>query len=229
VIRVAAILFTLALCGCAGRATVHVTSLDTKKITATGPLVVRASPDECYFWVNERHELCVAMRSANASLAGKRFEREFALSLVLDGPPAGSARQYSVGRRAMRARARAGFSHTRSASLSGVVLIMDYGADKLRGRFRLIAKQQTYSVLTGWKGDHRVLFVGEFDAVSNRSAGEKILARSEAEGMGRGAAPVKSLSQNCVAPASCRCFHGLEARATPVIGIGSKPVPVGGR
>ena len=31
---------------------------------------------------------------------------------------------------------------------------------------------------------------------------------------------VNRLSQNRVAPASCRCVHGLEARATPVVGIG---------
>ena len=189
--RIASLFYLIALSGCAGRATVYTTSLDTKKIGAAGPLVVRMSPDQCYFWLNEKQELCVAMRSVNPSLAGRRFEREFVLSLVLDEPPAGSVRQYSAGRRTMRARVRAGYSHTRAASLSGVVLVWDYGMNKLRGRFRLIAKQQAYSVLTGWRGDQRMLFVGEFNAVSNRVAGEEILRRTEEDGMERVPAPAK--------------------------------------
>ncbi|MGB2988113.1 MAG: hypothetical protein WBE26_19775 [Phycisphaerae bacterium] len=184
-IVVAVILWVLVLTGCSGRAVVHMIPLGAKKISMTSPLVVRVSPDECYFWLNEKQDLCVAMRATNVSLIGKRFEREFVLSLVLDGPPAGSARQYRVGRRVMRARGRAGYSHTRSASLAGIVGVWDYGKGKLRGRFRLAAKQQSYSVLTGWKGDRRVLFVGEFIAAANREMGERILVRTEEDGMAR--------------------------------------------
>ena len=191
-ISAAATLGAIGPLGCAGHASVHVASLDARKLTATEPLVVRFHPDECYFWVNERGELCVAMRSKKTSLLGRRFARDFVMSLVLDETPAGPARQYAVGRRVMRARVSAGYAHSRSASLSGVVLLWNYGGDKLRGRFRITAKQQAYSVLTGWKGDQRVLFVGEFMALSNRNAGEKILLHTEEDGMERPAAASKS-------------------------------------
>lgn len=175
----------LFLMGCAGHGSVHMIPLGPKPIKMTGPLIVPVAPKESYYWVNEQQELCVAMRTKRHSLLGARFEREFILSLVLDGLPAGSARYYRVGRRALRAKTRAGFTHTRSASLSGTAVVWDYGRASLHGRFRLTAKQQSYSVLTGWHGDRRVLFVGEFTAVADQAAGERILARTEEDGMAR--------------------------------------------
>lgn len=156
-----------------------------KKISATAPLVQRITPDECYYWVNEKNELCLAMRAADWSILGDRFEREFILSLVLEGLPAGRARDYRVFRRTFRARGRAGYRYTRAASLAGIVGVWDYGRRKIQGRFRLSAKHQTYSILTGWGGDKGVLIVGEFTAVPDRGAGEKILAQTEERGMER--------------------------------------------
>lgn len=173
------------LMGCAGQGSVHMIPLGPKAIKMTGPLIVAVAPKEAYYWVNDQQELCVAMRTRTHSLFGKRFEREFVLSLVLEGLPAGSARYYGVGRRGLRAKTRAGFIHTRSASLSGTAVVWDYGRASLHGRFRLTAKQQSYSVLRGWHGDRRVLFVGEFTAVADRGSGERILASSEEDGMAR--------------------------------------------
>ncbi len=187
-----------ALCGivlasCSGRASLHMVPLGPKPIRMTGPLVIHVSPDECYYWVNDKQDVCVAMRASNTSLLGKHFEREFLASIVLDGQPAGPARYYRAGRRTLRARERDGFGHTRFASLEGIVVIWDSGAGGLAGRFRLTVKQQAYSVLTGWRGDRRVLFVGEFTAVADRRAGRKILARTEEDGMARAPAPPKPI------------------------------------
>lgn len=184
------------LVGCAGRASVHMVPLSAKKISMTHPLVVRVDPDQCYFFVSDNNELCIAMRHSKGAMLGKRREREFILSLVLDSPPAGPARQYKIGQRAMRARTRAGYAHTRSASLRGNAVIWDYGKTKLRGRFRLAAKQQSYSVLAGWKGDHQVLFVGEFVAVHDRKKSEAILTRTEQDGMTRPPARAKPIPIN---------------------------------
>lgn len=175
----------LPLTGCAGGASLHMIPLSTKKISMTRPLVIQVKPEECYYWVSEKQTLAVAMRLRERSLLGARYEREFVLSLMLDGLPASRSRAYRVGRRAMRARDRAGYSHTRSASLLGLVTVWDYGRPRLRGRFRITTKQQSYSVLTGWTGDRRVLFVGEFAAVLDRAAGEKILEQTEKDGMAR--------------------------------------------
>lgn len=183
----------IALASCSGRASIYMVPLGPKPIRTAGPLVIHVSPDECYYWVNDEQDVCVAMRAGNASPLGKRFQREFLASLVLDGQPAGPARYYRAGRRTLRARETAGYTHTRAASLGGIIVIWDYGTGKLAGRFRLTAKQQAYSVLTGWRGDRRVLFIGEFTAIMGRRAGRKILARTEEDGMARAPAPPKPI------------------------------------
>ena len=173
------------LTGCHGRASVHVIPLDGRKISRTKPLIERITPRECYFWSNEKGELCIAMRSFRGSILGERFEKETIASFALGDPPAGSARNYAVSRRTARVVSDAGLSHTRAASLSGIVTVWNYGGDTLRGRFRFSAKQQAYSVLVGWGADSRVLFMGEFTAVCDRQAGEKILERTQEQGMER--------------------------------------------
>ncbi len=183
--RAAVSLCALSAAGCAGHASIHVVPLGSRNISATKPLVVRIEPDECYYWVNQQQQLCVAMRQAKGSLWGKRFEQEFLVSLVLDGLPAGSTRNYRVGRRTVRSRYNEGFHHTRSASLTGIAAIWDFGKRNLQGRFRLIASRQDYSVLTGWRGKRRVLLVGEFTAVPDTGAGRTILEDTEEGAMSR--------------------------------------------
>lgn len=179
------VLVTLVLTGCAGRASVHIVSIGGKRLSATSPLVVKVSPDECYFWLSDNDELCVAMRQASGSILGKQHEREFILSMILDGPPAGPARHYRLNRYSVRIKGRNGFVYTRAASLAGEAIVWDYDTDHLRGRFRMVAKHQTYSILTGWRGDARVLIVGEFSARRDAQAGKEILVRTEEEGMER--------------------------------------------
>lgn len=171
--------------GCAGRATVHMIPLGAKRIDTTAPLTVRVSPGECYFWVNEQEELCLAMRSHSRSIFGRRFENEFLMSFVAKGLPAGSGRDYRMDRRTARVTHDAGYGHTRSSSLSGILAVWDYRRNQLRGRFRFTAKQQSYSVLSGWSGNNAVLLVGEFMAVGNEAAGKELLQRTEEGSMSR--------------------------------------------
>ncbi len=179
-------LVAVALIGsCAGRASVHLIPTGPTPIPTAGPLLIELSPKECYFWIDDDGRLLLAMRAHHASLWGSGFEREFILSLVLKKVPAGSARYYRATRRTMRARYRHGLGHTRAASLTGSVLVSDFGTSRMKGRFRIKAKQQSYFVLTGWGRDALVLFVGEFAAVENRIHGERILARTEESGMER--------------------------------------------
>jgi len=185
-IAAATAMTVLTSAGCAGRATVHMIPLGAKRIDTTAPLIVRVSPDRCYFWVNEQEELCIAMRRFSGSIFGKRFEKEFLLSLVTKGLPAGSGREYRMDRRTARMTHDMGFRHTRSASLSGILAIWNYRQDQLlRGRFRFTAKEQSYSVLKGWNGNDAVLVVGEFMAVEDRARGERLLSRTEQGAMGR--------------------------------------------
>jgi len=173
------LLLSILVSGCTGRAEINFVPLGTKRIDTTTPLIVSVAPDECYFWVNEQEELCMAMRSLSRSIFGKRFEKEFVLSLVARGLPAGGAREYRVDRRTARMTRDAAYVHSRSTSLSGILTVWDYRRNRLRGRFRFTTKEQSYSVLKGWSGNHAVFVVGEFTAVHNQAAGERLLAQTE--------------------------------------------------
>lgn len=162
----------------------HIIPLGDRKISASEPLTVTIHPTKCYYWVNDDGRLCLAMRAFHGSILGPLREKETLISLVLDEPPAGTAKDYRVNRDTYRARLRAGFRHVRSASMSGIVGVWDYGQRRIRGRFRLTVRQESYSVLTGWSGDVRALVLGEFTARPNRPRGESIRTRTE-EGASR--------------------------------------------
>ncbi|MFQ5590950.1 MAG: hypothetical protein ACE5HE_07300, partial [Phycisphaerae bacterium] len=106
--------------GCAGHATVVIVPLGVKKISTAAPLTRRLTPDECYYWVNDKEQLCVAMRNDRSSLLGAACRRGCSLSLILGEPPAGSTRNYRMNKRTLRARVQRGYAHTRSASLTGI-------------------------------------------------------------------------------------------------------------
>lgn len=195
------IVMLIALAGCRGGGTIHVVPLGGKSLSTDKPLIVRVEPDECYYWINDENELCIAMRHRKSSLFGRRFSRAFNLSLVLDEPPAGSARQYRVRRKAMRSRFAAGFEQTRSGSYAGLVGVWGYGTGKLNGRFRLTIKRQSYSVLVGWSANTTALMVGEFTAVPDRTAGEAIMAVTEEGGLARSEVAPKEKEKKESAPA----------------------------
>lgn len=176
---VPAIVFLCWLSGCAGHGSLYLVPLDTKRIGQAGELVARVRADECYFWTDEKQQLCLAMRAFEGSILGGRFEKELLASMVLEGLPAGSTRDYRMDQRTFRSKSRAGCVHLRSASLAGVIRVWDYGKERIRGRFRVVTKQQSWSVLTGWTGDARVMVVGEFSAVGDRHAGERIAEQAE--------------------------------------------------
>ncbi len=181
-------LFFILHSGCAPVATVHVIPLNLQKINVNRPLLATFTADECYYWVNDESELCIAMTGKiKAGLFSTRFfgivgrpgRHEFDLSLVLEGLPAGSSRAYLATFRTARSRMRDGGAHTRFASFEGVVSVWDYGGQKMGGRFRLKAVQQSFMVLSGWWRDTQVLCLGEFTAEHDRRRGEALFARTE--------------------------------------------------
>lgn len=174
--------------GCAPVATVHVIPLNLQKINVNRPLIATFTADECYYWVNDESELCIAMTGkirAGLSPAGSRRpgsgpgRHEFDLSLVLEGLPAGASRAYIATFRSARSRMRNGSVHTRFASFEGVVSVWDYGSKKMGGRFRFKAVQQSFMVLLGWGRDTQVLCLGDFTAKHDRRRGEALFARTE--------------------------------------------------
>ncbi len=171
--------------GCATGNTLHIIPLNYNEVSTNYPLLIKINPDECYFWVNEEDEICIAMKKKSFSLLGEAFERELHLSLVLTGQPAGSARSYRATRKTMRNRYRHGYASSRSTSLTGIIAIWDYKKDSLHGRFRLVARQQVYSILSGWGHRQNVLFVGEFVARKNKGQGLHILTYTEEDELSR--------------------------------------------
>lgn len=165
--------------GCTDRGRLEMISLNTRRITSAEPLVISLRPEESYWWLDEQGTLCIAFRGSHDSIFGPAFSRELLLSFVLGEPPAGSGREYAVNTNTLRFRRRAGLNHLRGHSLTGAAVVWDYGRPRLRGRFRLTLRQQTYSVLTDWTGDARYLVVGEFEAKFNPAAGARILAATE--------------------------------------------------
>lgn len=175
--------------GCSGRGTLHMVPLDVKQIPTNGPLVAMITPDECYYWINDDGKLCVALRQKRHSGLTPLLSHDISLSLVLGEPPAGSTRTYPATRETLRLRTSAGVTQLRAGSLTGGIVVWDYGKRLLRGRFRITVKQQSYSVLTDWTGNARVLLIGEFSARMDRARGEAILRRSEEDGLERGPVP----------------------------------------
>ena len=146
--------------------------------------------DRCYHWLDQQGRLCIAMASDNLSLIGGDDQPSMVMSLVFDAQPAGPGRDYRVTRRHLRMITRAGSRHRRWGSLSGIVAVWRERGGRLRGRFRIAAKQQHFSIALGWAGRGRALLVGEFLAVQNSKKGMLILKRTEANGMQRGLAPM---------------------------------------
>jgi hypothetical protein len=192
-------LLVSSLVGCSGRALVHTVPLGTQKISTEGPMLLRESMDECFYWTDEQNRLLVAMRKTHHSLFGRFFDREFVLTFVLPGVPAAASRDYRMDRNTARLVSRSGIYPQRGGSTGGIVAVWDYGKGSLKGRFRFNAKQQTYSVLTGWSGDFTSLYLGEFTAVNDPRRGKRLLTQIEEAGLAR---KTRSVSKDAGAPST---------------------------
>ncbi|MHC4093098.1 MAG: hypothetical protein ACYSVY_22975 [Planctomycetota bacterium] len=171
---------TFLAAGCSGSAHLYVIPAEHKRIDMRGPLVVRYDVPHCYYWVNQRQELCAAFSYENVAPEGTARRRSFDLSLVLGPLPAGRARNYAVDRRTMRAILHEGAEHRRFASLYGIVGVwFDERHRVLRGRFSIWANQQDYKVWRDWAGDRRVILRGEFTALPDGGRGTESLDRTE--------------------------------------------------
>ncbi len=182
--------------GCVQRATVHLVPAEATKLDRRRPLVQTFHPPAAYHWVDRSGELCLAL-----SQDGRTAGRSFDLSLVLDGPPAGTGRTYSVTRRTLRAVLRDDQATRRYGSYRGLVRVELDPTDpaKLIGRFRIWANEQEYKFwMDFWTGDQEVLLAGEFHAVRDPNRGRPILIRTESEELQRG--PPEALPRPVVGP-----------------------------
>jgi hypothetical protein len=177
------------LVGCCGTGRVEVAALNFRAIDPPAgppPRFYTVDLDCCYWWLDDDGNVWVAMRRTQPILPfepGGDFV--FQLSLALRDPPAGSARDYLVTRRELRASAKFGPAETRFVSISGIVALYREAGDKLRGSFRLQVAREVNQMLGGWSRPERYLMQGTFMAVRDAERGWPIAEATEAYGWGR--------------------------------------------
>lgn len=183
--RIAAGSLLVALLGCTPAGRVNIGSLNLTRIRSSEKLIETIVPEDCYFWIGDQGECCIAMTMKHDSWRGEMYRHEFELSLVLEGTPAGSTRMYPMSRRSIRGTHRKGAMLLRFASTGGVAAVWNFKERTLSGRFRCIGLQQSFFVLTGWSTSRPIFCEGEFTAVYDREKGEAIRDRTEEGSMKR--------------------------------------------
>ena len=171
------------LAGCNGTGRVDVAALDFQAIDppeGPAPRFVTLDLDRCYWWTDEAGRVHVALERDRPALLGTEWRFRFQLSLALDQPPAGKARDYRVNRRELRGVARFGPTQSRFSSLYGIVALYREPQNCLRGSFRMEVARETQQLLGGWSRPSRYLMMGSFVAVPDADRGRRIAAEAEA-------------------------------------------------
>lgn len=176
------------LAGCGGSGRIHIASLNYRTIdppAGPAPGVVTLDLERCYWWTDERGQVWIAMERDVPSLLGRIGRFTFQMSLVLEEPPAGRARDYSVAKRELRALARVGPAQSRFTSVAGIVALYSEPGNRLRGSFRLLAAREVNGLLGGWSRPSGYLMTGTFVAVHDPQRGRVIAEATEAFGWQR--------------------------------------------
>lgn len=195
--------------GCAQRGTVYLVPRVRKDFQPGEPPVAQVPVTEACHW-EEDGSLKIALAYRATSWLGESFDTEWLMSIVLDGPPAGSERVYpNLGIRSVRVAQSSGADHRRGRSVQGVVVLENRGGGRYAGRFHVLLQQQQFTVLNGWAPPiHRAPFfiaTGEFESVENAEEGRAILARTEEDNFERpppGTSPVRPLHVIPLRPAT---------------------------
>lgn len=173
-----------AVVGCAAPGRIQLTSLNFREIDPPAPAFSTVELDYCGWWTDDDGKLWIAMeRVQRVPLVPDALV--FRMSLALDDPPAGAARNYSVSRKELRAFARFGPAQSRFMSLAGIAALYREPNARFRGSMRLDVAQQTQQLLGQWSGAQRQLMLIEFVAQPDDGRGRRIAEESEAVGLPR--------------------------------------------
>ena len=146
------------LVGCNGTGRVDVAALDFQAIDppeGPSPRFVELDLDRCYWWTDEDGRVRIALERDRPLLLGSEWRFRFQLSLALDQPPAGKARDYRVNKRELRGVARFGPTQSRFTSIYGIVALYREPHDRLRGSFRMEVAREVQQLLGGWSRPSR--------------------------------------------------------------------------
>jgi len=176
------------MAGCAGAGTVYAVPFTRRDLPPHEPPVEVVQAAEAFWW-KEGDAVHVVLRRRQPSLIGPVFAREFLLSLILQGMPAGHERLYQLNRDSLRVRTFDRGLQRRAASVMGVAVIASPRHGVLKGRLHAIVRQQQFTVLTGWapalSRAPLVVMAGEFEAVHDPVCGRMIREQVEADGFSR--------------------------------------------
>lgn len=189
-----ALLLTLLLLtsGCTGSGRFELTSLDFKAVDPPAPRVSSLKVRECYWWTDPDGNVWLAMQRRITPWFSPRLRFEFQLSLALEKPPAGKARNYDLRRRALRARVKFGPWESRFASQIGIAALYRESGNRLRGSLRVQTTQTSLQFLGGWSKPVRHLMLGSFTAVHDEQRGRAIAQITESAGWDRDTPPPTS-------------------------------------
>lgn len=155
-------------------------------LRADEPLVHDVRLGEGYYWVDDDDRLKIALRRRADSAISDMLDQLWAMSIVLDGLPAGRERLYEVQHSAVQMLQTAGGGRMRARSIKGIVVVGSPEGGRLRGRFHVSLLPEQFSVLKGWVPVWTPLVVaGEFTAVLDPTRGQEVLAVTEQDGYAR--------------------------------------------
>ncbi len=174
----------VALAGCQSPGYVQLASLNFNSIDPPPPKVTRLPIEHCYWWQDDEGQVWVALEH-DRPWGWLPEHLVFQLSLVLEGPPAGRAREYRVTKRELRGVARFGPAQARFVSMTGIVALYREDGDQMRGSFRLQVARRGQQIFGNWGPATRYLMTGEFTAAPNESEGRRIADATEAHGWER--------------------------------------------
>ncbi|HRX84609.1 MAG TPA: hypothetical protein P5572_06265 [Phycisphaerae bacterium] len=168
--------------GCT-RNTLQLVDMDLRSVPDAGPLVERITLDDCYWWQTQEGLAVAAARGPVRATGSPR--KRVDLSFVFTGLPAGQSRNYLLNTESLRAYVRQGSTHRRYRSASGIAAVWLEPGGELRVKFRVLARRETFHILTGWSPAGETMLLGELQARHDGVTAQAILQRSEADGMNR--------------------------------------------
>jgi hypothetical protein len=183
----AAVVACLAV-GCSGSGTVRFISLHPSEIDPPQTQAWCYPAQECYWWVDDGGDLNIAMTCRKRSvLLGKYGRVDLDLSFVLDRPPAGSGRNYPIGRRETRTLFRSAWQNLRLISYKGIVGVTVRDDGTVRGSFRIWVTAKMGLRLFSFPphGPGPLLCTGQFTAVRDAERGKAIRSHCESGGWAR--------------------------------------------
>ncbi|QDV91396.1 hypothetical protein RAS2_24940 [Phycisphaerae bacterium RAS2] len=178
--------------GCSGSGRVNFVSLNMTDIDPPPAKAWQFDAAECYWWLDDQGDLNIALRSVrDAGLLGKLGRVELCISFVLDGPPAGSGRNYPIRQREVRAVALNAMQTHRFTSFAGIAGVSTLPNQRYRGSFRAWmhahSEMSMFNVMPNRPSP--LLCFGNFEAVYDPARGRALRERSESSGFARPAKP----------------------------------------